>query len=501
MTLFTSTQKSKIRTLSKYFSSLFHPYGTDISPMNEYLHTKVSIPGANVSGYLRYVGAIDGKQGSFCGVELIGPLASSRGKNSGEVDGKEYFKVQHPHTGLFLPYSRLLKANPHLERPVSRSPSLVSQTPSPSAKHRFPSNIRSASPALSKRTIAERSTSLPSAAIGNASEFTKLRKDYDDLKRTHEMTKRDMDDKLRILEELQQTVSELQPVLEEYEYDLAEKDKRFQRQKLEFEKARDQWRQSLDVVVSNQQESEDFYEKRIEDLESRLSSSKSNVSDDAHTIIKNLETTISQLTDENGRLKAHMESGSNLVPVNQDELDRSQKYIATLEGEVEQLLAKVAQMEENTQYSKTRLVENLGSMSIDESSTDKDKLIQRLQHELEMRPTFDELSDLQKSLDELDELHATELEKKRQEISQLKDRVNTLEKFKSSPLATNTVASDLTSLLPLPEPSIELTPEDDLPIYKPATPTDPSAGREDWCGLCERSGHSSIDCPYENDMF
>lgn len=39
----------------------------------------------------------------------------------------------------------------------------------------------------------------------------------------------------------------------------------------------------------------------------------------------------------------------------------------------------------------------------------------------------------------------------------------------------------------------------------PTTPSgkssDPAAGRELWCGLCERPGHESISCPFENEEF
>lgn len=40
----------------------------------------------------------------------------------------------------------------------------------------------------------------------------------------------------------------------------------------------------------------------------------------------------------------------------------------------------------------------------------------------------------------------------------------------------------------------------DLPVYRP--PQGASlATRELWCGLCEREGHESADCPYENEEF
>ncbi|KAG7195998.1 uncharacterized protein KQ657_000004 [Scheffersomyces spartinae] len=486
--------------------------------MNDYLHTKVSIPGANISGYLRYVGPIDGKQGKFCGVELIGPLATIRGKNNGEVEGKEYFQVQQPHSGLFLPYSRLLKANPHLELPRSRSPSVFTATTTQcdtSPSRRFSPSIRSGSPAISRRSVhersielgnvSERSTSLPSVVIGSTSaagsasltEYTKLQEEYNDLKDTHESTKRDMDEKLKILVELQQTVSDLQPVLEEYEYELSEKDKRFQRQKLEFEKARDEWRQSIDLMAAAQGENEAYYERRIQDLENRLGNEGGSESNSS-SIISKLESTIGQLIDENTKLKD--QNNGNLNNGGQNELERSKSHIASLEAEIDGLLTKVSQLEKSVQDS---TVDNLGSMTI--GTTEKDKLIDRLQHELEMRPTFEELSELQKSLDELDELHNIELDKKDKEINQLKDKIKALEHVKMlSPVdvsSTKSIKSDLLLLLPLPEPSIEITPENSLPIYKPTTPTDPSSGHQDWCGLCERSGHNSIDCPYENDMF
>lgn len=40
--------------------------------------------------------------------------------------------------------------------------------------------------------------------------------------------------------------------------------------------------------------------------------------------------------------------------------------------------------------------------------------------------------------------------------------------------------------------------------HSPSTPSknsDPAAGRELWCGLCERPGHESISCPFENEEF
>ena len=62
--------------------------------MADHVGTKVSIPGTRGQGILRYYGPIDGKNGIFGGIELIGPIAAARGKNSGSVNGVQYFEVQ-----------------------------------------------------------------------------------------------------------------------------------------------------------------------------------------------------------------------------------------------------------------------------------------------------------------------------------------------------------------------------------------------------------------------
>lgn len=44
------------------------------------------------------------------------------------------------------------------------------------------------------------------------------------------------------------------------------------------------------------------------------------------------------------------------------------------------------------------------------------------------------------------------------------------------------------------------TPDESLPIYKSPKKIDLANGREKWCGLCEREGHESIECPFEEDF-
>ncbi|KAI8320486.1 Cap-Gly domain-containing protein, partial [Martensiomyces pterosporus] len=63
----------------------------------------VFIPSQGYSGTLRYLGPIDGKQGTWAGVELD---EVGKGKNGGSVGGKAYFACP-ANTGLFLAPSKV----------------------------------------------------------------------------------------------------------------------------------------------------------------------------------------------------------------------------------------------------------------------------------------------------------------------------------------------------------------------------------------------------------
>lgn len=84
----------------------------------------VNVPGG-MHGTLRYVGSVEGKKGTFAGVELAGEYAS-RGKNSGDVDGKHYFRTAVPGGGIFLPVDKA-------EKRLSNSSSTSTQSTKPAS--------------------------------------------------------------------------------------------------------------------------------------------------------------------------------------------------------------------------------------------------------------------------------------------------------------------------------------------------------------------------------
>lgn len=69
--------------------------------------SKIPFPNSHDSAILKYVGSVHGHDGVFCGLELCGNLAS-KGKNNGIVDGVQYFNVDIPNSGLFVPLRKVV---------------------------------------------------------------------------------------------------------------------------------------------------------------------------------------------------------------------------------------------------------------------------------------------------------------------------------------------------------------------------------------------------------
>lgn len=612
------------------------------------LESLVSIPGTTTGyGLIKYIGPIRGKVGTFAGLELDSSIAATRGRNNGDVEGVQYFDVSIAGAGLFLPWDRLRALNPHLPanmRSLSRASSSQDQvgTPSPTSrgiKSRVSSSMGStdrlsfgrdspllAAPKLQvpKRRVSSKDLHRPtqqttravslstiaSSLLGENSDkvIDALRSELMDAKALLDVKNRALMEKTAILDDLQNTVNELNPILQEYEAVVADKERKMQRQKQDYETAREEWRQSLELMLNAQLETEQLYELEISDLKLELTAlmTKSNAppkSPSKHRIIE-LERRVEHLTQENEKLQFQGVSSSTL---DSDIEELYKRQISKLEEDVEDArheLAKTcaalktaedelkackddmerriaddlakrletmamggpgagAHTKENasTNSSISQGDEQLGQIRKDEQSyTDKNQLqenqikelekelekfkrsqnqspahlgtsegldklqeahtlISELKHQLEMRPSFEELTELQNSMDEVDNLHQKELRFQEEKIAQLQKECDDLrelaladgQKLTVFPSPSDSTTNGHSSLVPMtasiaaPSLSLPILNNEDLAqlldVYIPAQIIDASAGRDNWCGLCEREGHSSLECPYENDMF
>lgn len=263
--------------------------------MTEHIGKKVNIPGTSGYGILRYCGIIQGKNGLFGGIELVGPIAARRGKNSGAVDGIQYFDVQHPMTGLFLPWVKLRSANPFLEdlnvnnvkkadryqetKEILQSPFTQKDTiGTKEAKDR--SVYRDT--ATSETEISSDSTGSKNhdTNVADASlieELTFLRLEVKTLREECNKQQYDLANQVKIINDMNMTIKEVHPLLEEYEHELEEKENKIKKQKHEFDKAREEWREYLNLMSMSQQESELLYQKKIVELNTNLEEARNSM--------------------------------------------------------------------------------------------------------------------------------------------------------------------------------------------------------------------------------
>ena len=128
----------------------------------------VDVPGG-MHGVVKFVGVVAGKKGKFAGVQLAAEFAN-RGKNSGDVDGKHYFKTTKPGSGIFLPIEKAIGRGPGTPvtpslasfKQSARTPSL----PKPNFSQSIGPGARAASPAL-KPSMRRLSSQRPGSPVRN----------------------------------------------------------------------------------------------------------------------------------------------------------------------------------------------------------------------------------------------------------------------------------------------------------------------------------------------
>ena len=96
----------------------------------------VNVPGG-MYGTVKYIGSVAGKPGRFAGIELASEHVE-RGKNSGDVDGRRYFRTNIPGSGIFVP----INANRYITKRIGAE----SLTPSRSATVSFSKSVGPGTP-------------------------------------------------------------------------------------------------------------------------------------------------------------------------------------------------------------------------------------------------------------------------------------------------------------------------------------------------------------------
>lgn len=472
--------------------------------MGELIGSQINVPGTRGKGILRYQGSIHGKTGIFAGIELLGSIALTRGKNCGDVEGFKYFEVQQPMTGLFLPFERLKTVNPGIEysrdmfEEVSKcygndkldegieSTSFEEYDPSSVVSNgnvlylpmpqdgKFASSnsavqrsysvdipktraMNNLSPLLNSRrttqfsqldgrsrtssmssftrspilNTAYRSVSYHSPVPGSRSSTQFLEQELLDLRGKYEKNEREMAEKMSILNELKDTVQELQPILKQYENELDERDRKISKVRSEFEAAREDWRQNIDIMVSTYESNENFYESKIRELQKKLSEQSPSK--------ELLET--KQKHDEIMKEKIEMENAFNIQikelesKLSVDTTKELNRKILEQQKEIEQLSSQIMEIHKFPADNQDQLqdkifkleaeIESLAHLKpqIEQLETEKCELQKQMERNLSFEKLEDKNTELNKLQDIINDLKE-QLANKDKEIIELEDSLD-----------------------------------------------------------------------------
>lgn len=314
---------------------------------------QVNVPGG-MYGTVKFIGTVAGKPGRFAGVEL-GPEHAGRGKNNGDVEGRNYFTTSVPGSGIFVPinnskyvskrttgtpptptpsrpsgmnFSKSVGPSPSAARPRIRRPSL----PRPESPRTAPpsklnlSGLRTPS-AFSKSTPAGgnaprtplKTPTRPGSRVSQATDTPnssrttegsrtprRISDDSELMDKVRDLEKQ-LQERDKQLEEQSATLADFQKSITELEgsdalqvrAQLREKNEKIAALTAEFDSHRADFRSTLDTLEVAASETERVYEKRLDEL-MQANRDLQDRGEDVETVarqLKQLEELVSELEE------------------------------------------------------------------------------------------------------------------------------------------------------------------------------------------------------------
>lgn len=473
-------------------------------------------------GVLCYVGKIQGKPGEYAGVELTGDDAV-HGRHSGSYNGVNYFTTSRPNSGVFITYSKLIASTSAANQ--NKPPATASVARRQSARHSLqppstPMATQKASATGSPRgslarpsvrgqalTTPRRSTvGLFNGASPKPDDATPSRRPRQsglhqpmnhhsnqdnevatltkDLKQAREdLTEKDsqLEQQDQLLRDLERSLEEFQTLadqrqdesnsneeIEKLMRSLEDRDRKLANLKAEFEEKRQEFRITIDGLQVEMQETSEMYESEIRALKANMGDAE-----EVNQRIVELEQMVtsldnglknSQVSEQNARAQlGKLADIENKLLDKESELQDTRNSLEYFKSTNEELLKEVEHYKSlahsKQQQPATDQTPKAASNSDDSAET------ARLQGEIENLESM--------------------LESKIFREQELEKQVESL-KLRSSSSSTATFDGPT-------------TPENNK-VTSPPAKVDPAAGRKLWCGLCEREGHESLDCPYDEEF-
>lgn len=239
------------------------------------------------------------------------------------------------------------------------------------------------------------------------------------------------------------------------------------------------------IVLEEIQPAIDDYEEKLQQMEAQVSSLEAQLSKERETQRKQkqyFETEHEQLLSVVEELHTEIRENEKRMlnaaqPSQPSDLSELTAENEALRNELEDLKAQQAASAvtaKKWEKEREQLKLQIDSLSSEYQYVNK-----------ELRDAHEKLKESQESQSDLSEIEQLKLQ-----LEAANAKIQELEQ--GSPRPT-------TPALTTGSDPIERESES-LPLYIPKK-ADRAAGRPKWCALCERDGHNSVDCPYENDQL
>ncbi|EPY51706.1 CLIP170 family protein Tip1 [Schizosaccharomyces cryophilus OY26] len=439
---------------------------------------------AGERGFVRYVGEVENRKGTFVGLELFPEYAES-GKNRGVVDGKEYFKTRNgDRTGIFLPVDKCKLASSIAASPSSspKGSENYIASPAPTSLPMSP-NLQSSIPRLTAFPPNSNLNvnSISSTALTPTEKI--LQKRIEDLLFERQTHQQQLEEVLSSVDQLQALVTNFtdqQDELDELRERITMKEERIQQMREEASQRRHDFKTTIEYLEDSTSRVVESYEHRISELEFQLEAYSSDKQgetiitlcqerNEALSHIEVLEERLEKLLKSrtpaengvvNGKHQSIMESGSpTLTNISYESHSRGKasrelpenhpqrrQTLEFYEIEIEVLRNKAESLQadcEEKNYYIGELEARLGKTSFTTSGTE---------------PKHSSTAEREKLLDRITELEST---------------------IERMTLHDNLEAKNLSSVNSIPANAV-------------SQHTDNNSV---WCEVCENSSHTLAECP------
>nr|CAC12666.2 nuclear fusion protein [Kluyveromyces lactis] len=388
-------------------------------------------------GQIRYIGSVETKKGTFVGINLF----AGNGKNDGTFRGRRYFETSFPQSGLFIQWEKIANLIPIPSNPEANM-TIPPASPTPVRINAnflgYHEPLQNSFPEIKSRT------SISNVIQPNDDPMQTTSSDLKMLQTELVQYKRLVEDQRIVFEEIQAAIDEYETKL-----DTTEKEKVLLQNQLDHER-------------TSHQRQKQFYESEHDQLLTVIDELQSEINRNAAILAE-----IMQKEKKNSLENDY---------VMQDEPNSDALLINDLREQILELQQHKTQAElHRVQWEKEKEQLQFRNQSL--SKNYKNLTTEMTEYQQKSHDTETKEYTLNKELDDA-----------RKKIGELESRVEELSKKQEE----NTLIVDSNiETLPLYNPGAEVK----------STLVNAAAGRSLWCALCEKDGHESVDCPYDDKFF